>query len=600
MLADILNPLWWFSFFGQTFRWWFVCQLLGIIAFPICFLVFRTFRDRGYALCRVFGILFLTWINWYLCTVLRFSFLSVLLALLIFAAASLFCIVRRRAELTAWVRKSWKTMLIIDLVFLFTFLFFVNVRSYRPEAMFDPGHSGAEKMMNCAYLHALMRSPHFPPGNTWLWGEDTRPARDTAAVEDSRKGEAEAGTAVEASGKKPSARRTRKFLINYYYFGHLQWATLAKLSGYPAHVAFNLGLATVFALTFTAALCLGLNMTRRWPWAFLCAFMIAFFGNLDPLQQMIQRIGFWIIHKAANITAWQSVWAQRRIVFTTVDFWRTSRIMDNTVTEFPYFSAILGDLHPHHMSLPLVLLAIGAGLALVQAVRRPWNGMKEFFRGHGLRLLMFAFVIGGTFAANTWDAIVMGFFAFCLMFYLVLKHQGAGWKSFIQAGFLVLGTGLSAVLLFTLFKLNFESPVKNEIIVKSWFPLEFEKFKMLIGSVPWKIRTDLTDYLVFFGLMLVPVALYVRRRAASLFSGMTPGARIAWLAVSLMVLIYSRGVWRFWLPGAALLWLSICIAFLLSRSHGRRGDYFSLLCIVVAFFTLFIEIFFFDDRMVGD
>src|SRR5262249_22479505 len=41
-------------------------------------------------------------------------------------------------------------------------------------------------------------------------------------------------------------------------------------------------------------------------------------------------------------------------------WWRSSRVIPNIppdgITEFPYFSFLLGDLHPHYMAIPFVLL----------------------------------------------------------------------------------------------------------------------------------------------------------------------------------------------------------------------------------------------------
>ena len=43
-------------------------------------------------------------------------------------------------------------------------------------------------------------------------------------------------------------------------------------------------------------------------------------------------------------------------------WWRSSRVIPNIppdgITEFPYFSFLLGDLHPHYMAIPFVLLIV--------------------------------------------------------------------------------------------------------------------------------------------------------------------------------------------------------------------------------------------------
>ena len=41
-----------------------------------------------------------------------------------------------------------------------------------------------------------------------------------------------------------------------------------------------------------------------------------------------------------------------------------------TIDEFPQFSYVLGDMHPHVLALPFAVLAIGLGLNLVLMWRR--------------------------------------------------------------------------------------------------------------------------------------------------------------------------------------------------------------------------------------
>ena len=582
MFLKLINPIWWLSFFPASFKWWLGCELFALAAFPVCFFIFRVMKDRGYGFAKIFGIFFITFINWYLCTVLSFSFFSVFIAFLITAGISYLCFKRISERLIRFVKTRLKTILIYEIAFLFSFLFFVNVRSYRPEAMFYPGESGAEKMLNCAYLHALMRTSHFPPRDTWLWGE--RPVDETE----------------ELSGTAPEGVETEPYYINYYYFGHLMWATVAKFSFYNASYAFNLGLATIFALTFIGALSLGYNLTRRFRWGILAAFMVALFGNVDALLQLLGRIGFWLSKEGSSMTLLGVITEKFDQVFLSVDFWRSSRIMEHTVTEFPYFSAILGDLHPHHSSHPLVLLALGTAMTLVMTVKRSAGTLKDFFRNYWPHFFLFALVIGGAFATNTWDAIVLGFFGFVVMTFLSLKRHGNSWRGIGHSVVTVAVLGLSAVIFFMLFKLNFQSPIKNEIEIASWSPLKFEKFNLMFAPLKDKLRSDLADYFVMFGLFLIPLILHFSGRVKKFWGSLSRDRKWAWIIAVIFILVYSRNAWTHWLPGLAIVWLLLSVAMLLKGQTGVRTSYFYLLCIVVAFFTLYVETFYFDDRMVGD
>src|SRR5207248_2969372 len=93
-----------------------------------------------------------------------------------------------------------------DALFFGTFLFFTLLRFFRPEVYWG------EKPMDFAFLNALYRTVTLPPPEPWFSG----------------------------------------FPLHYTYFGHFVVATIGKaLSIHPA-VMFNLGIATIAALTAAA------------------------------------------------------------------------------------------------------------------------------------------------------------------------------------------------------------------------------------------------------------------------------------------------------------------------------------------------------------
>ncbi|MBN1903419.1 hypothetical protein JW926_19020, partial [Candidatus Sumerlaeota bacterium] len=581
MLLKIINPFWWLGFFGFTFRWWLACELFSIAVLPVCFYIFRALKDRGYGAAKIFGVFFITYLNWYLCAILSFSFGSVFISLIIAAGISAVFFFRQKDRILTFFKAKWKLILIYELLFLFSFLFFVNVRSYRPEAMFNPGESGAEKMLNCAYLHGLMRTKHFPPRDTWLWGEY---AIEEVAVANSK----ETRKKMIQGPDAPENLKKKKFYINYYYFGHLQWATLAKFSRYEARYAFNLGLATIFALSFIGAFSLGANMTRRYAWGILAAFMVVLFGNIDALQQLLERVSYWVSHKGPDQSLWKVIMSHKQIVLYSVDFWRTSRVIEHTVTEFPYFSAILGDLHPHHSSLPLVLLTMSTGMSFVVSVSRKASSLKDFFRKYWIHFLFFALTIGGTFVTNTWDAIVMGFFGALILVYLNLHRWKQTWRGMGQSIVMVAALGMASVFLFLLFKMHFQPPMSNEIKIASWLPLKFAKFQLIIKPLPSNLHTDLVDYFVLFGLFLIPALIYMTGVTINYFQKKESIVRWSWVFVALFILVFSRNAFNFWLPGASVVFIALLAAFMIQGKEGRARNFFYILCFVVGFFTLFV------------
>jgi uncharacterized membrane protein len=153
--------------------------------------------------------------------------------------------------------------------------------------------------------------------------------------------------------------------------------------------------------------------------------------------------------------------------------------------------------------------------------------------------------------------------------------------------------------MFILFKLFFTAPLKNDIRVATYFPLKFEKLKLVIMPLPPNLRTDLSDYFVLFGLFLFPLILYLGGLFRRYLSKAESGIRGLLILLSVFVLIFSRNAYHYWLPGLTLIWLILSAALLVNGRLGRRTNYFLLLGITVAFFTLFVEVFFIDDRMVG-
>ncbi|HET6615821.1 MAG TPA: DUF2298 domain-containing protein, partial [Dehalococcoidia bacterium] len=76
------------------------------------------------------------------------------------------------------------------------------------------------------------------------------------------------------------------------------------------------------------------------------------------------------------------------------------------ITEFPMFSFLLGDMHPHVMALPFVLLAVALALTLFRSAA-PLD--ITFWFKRPLLLLGAAIMLGGLAFINTWDIATMAF-----------------------------------------------------------------------------------------------------------------------------------------------------------------------------------------------
>jgi uncharacterized membrane protein len=225
-----------------------------------------------------------------------------------------------------------------------------------PEAL------GTEKPMELAFINAILRSPSFPPRDPWLAG----------------------------------------YGISYYYFGYVIVAMLAKLTGTPGGVAFNLGVSMIFALSALGAYGLVYNLLSAYRRergsqaphlsletfaALLGPLFVLVASNLEGFLHALHNRGlFWRQDAAGNWVSpfwtWLDIkdlsappveplsWVPERFWW----WWRASRVLQDynlaggpleIIDEFPFFSYLLADLHPHVLAMPFGLLAVALALNLM-------------------------------------------------------------------------------------------------------------------------------------------------------------------------------------------------------------------------------------------
>lgn len=212
----------------------------------------------------------------------------------------------------------------------------------------DPGLMSTERLMDYTLLNGTATAERFPPPDLWWAGEP----------------------------------------LNYYWFGHHMAALLGQLADVPMERAYNLALATVLGLAaqlvFGTARALGL----RTGGALLVTGLVVLAGNLQPV---------W-----AALAAWRADGA-----YGAFDYFAASRVISYTITEFPLFSLLVGDLHAHFLALPLWLLFI----LLLCA------GSEVGAPGRWLRVVALNLVMVAVARANAWGLAgvltLFGLFVLC-------------------------------------------------------------------------------------------------------------------------------------------------------------------------------------------
>ena len=379
----------------NLFSWYFLLILLGGINFPLTYRFFGRFKDRGYTLSRILGLLLWGFGFWFLSSLglLQNQPGGILFALAILLGLNLWAGWHKWDEIWGWVKKNWRLILSIELVFLASFAFMTLVRAS------DPAATGTEKPMELAFINAILNSESFPPKDPWLSG----------------------------------------YAISYYHFGYIITGMLAKLTFTTGGVAFNLMLVSVFAMSAVGAYGILYNLltlffNRKEPskktylWALLGPLFLLFMGNLEVILEVLYQAGVGWNSGRTPSTFWQwvnidtflnppsgaSTLIPRRFWW----WWQASRVVQDIdflgnvsglspIDEFPAFSFVLGDLHPHVLVMPFVMLVIGLALNVflgsMDGKTRVGNIELPFSSG---MFLMLTIALGGIAFLNTWDVPV--------------------------------------------------------------------------------------------------------------------------------------------------------------------------------------------------
>ncbi len=343
--------------FTPIILWYIIILGFGLAGWPLAFQLLRHLPDRGFTFARPVGLLLAGYVLWLGGTfrLLQNSTGGIVFALVVVLAVGLWW--QRQAGTAsplAWLRQEWRYALAVELLFGLAFVGWAFFKAYNPNIE----TAGGEKWMEITFINGTLQSHYFPPQDPWLSG----------------------------------------FAISYYYFGYVLMAMVTRLSGLVSTVAFNLYIPTLFGLTLTGALGIVANLVALHrgdtagprltltPLAtgFLGAVFVAILGNLEGLLEVFHKAGL----LPAGFWAWLDIrdlkippaapaagWVPDRFMW----WWRGSRVLTDytlagheqeVIDEFPFFSFLLGDVHPHVLALPFVLLVIALALNLL-ANRRP-------------------------------------------------------------------------------------------------------------------------------------------------------------------------------------------------------------------------------------
>ena len=608
-------------------RWWVVLLVIGAMAFPLTYRVLHRLPDRGYAFVKMAGLLIVSYVFWLLGSLgfLNNSLGGILFALVALAALSAWSLFSNRSSAVSdvqesqdpgalhWLRENWRYALGVELLFIIIFGLWIWVRSQ------NPAITGTEKPMEFAFLNSIGRSATFPPVDPWLSG----------------------------------------FGISYYYFGYVMTSVLARLAAVPEQIGFNIAIAWLVAGTAVGAFGIVFNLisaqkdskrTKAFIFGFVAAIAIALAGNGEMLLEVLHANnigseGFWTWLDIRDLNTPPVEDEQARYQSSGWWWWRSSRVIHEyhlsgrpeeglePIVETPAFSFVLGDLHPHVLTLPFAFLSLAVAFSWWLIPEPPKFDFRKWFSRHGIRsqiaavktadrpLFLFTILIlGGLSFLNTWDVLIH--LVIIVSAYLLARWRfGKVWRRdlFVEAATLAIVLAILAVIIYLPFYLGFRSqagapfllPMAMQptrlvhvltifimplitilLLVASLIVWASRQPKNLMPKRPWLLATALTVGLIM-GLFILMLALgwiiavspegegRIINLARELnFSLSTPpgsqaiGARIVWASSAIATLTPTFLTARLGQPFLILLLslLLVAIIFLLIRFLNRVED----------------------------
>jgi YYY domain-containing protein len=347
-------------------------EAAGLAAAPLAALVLGRLPGAGLGFAKVLGVLLVGWLVWMAgstglvdygpATIAgAFALVAVLGALAAWRLRRLGARLRSGAEepprgrLARWRRGRLAAMaspaedpargrlwLGSEVVFAVAFAAMALLTAYAPDVW------NTEKPMDAMLMAAIQASDGFPPQDAWMAGET----------------------------------------VNYYYLGHLLLALPAHALSLEPSVAYNLAVAGLFALSASAVFTLAGTL-----WAAALARGVRAAGG--PVGAGLAAVALALV--LGNLAGARE-WLRADEPPGGYDWFAVSRVIPDTINEFPAFSFTLGDLHAHVLAIPFTLLA--AAFALQVALDGPRGDLALRAVAEALTA---GLAVGALYAINSWS-----------------------------------------------------------------------------------------------------------------------------------------------------------------------------------------------------
>jgi YYY domain-containing protein len=448
----------------EALRFWALIELIGLGAAPLAAVLLARLPGAGLGLGKPLGLLLVTWLVWLggSTTLIPYGTGSAVGWIALVCALGLLAWVpvwqgrraRARGEPRGRIaRWRWRRLVArapepdplrarlfwgAEAVFIVAFAAMTLLVAYSPDVW------NTEKPMDMAFLNAANRADTFPPEDPWMAGAD----------------------------------------LNYYFLGQLAMGIVVKVGAIGPDEGYNVAVAALFALTAAAVFTVGATIwaAARGPRGAVRAgvgavALVVVGGNLEGARLLVADGG----------------------PLREYDWFAASRVIEDTITEFPWFSFLLGDLHAHVLALPFTLLALAFALQVALAGPLLAPRGRALLEGGGAAL-----ALGFLYAVNSWSyPVIAGLLVLAAVPWL-RDVRSARWLLLVLAG---------SALLMLPFHLSFDPAARGIGVVDEGR-----------GFAAWA-----RDELLLFGTLAGFAALAF---AGRLLATRRPGRNAAWIAVA--------------------------------------------------------------------
>ena len=371
-----------------------------------------------------------------------------------------------------------KYMVFQEVMFFFLTLIWTYIRSANSQI------EGTEKFMNLGFMNSINRSTYFPPNDPWFAG----------------------GT------------------INYYYLGHYLFAFIAKLTSIKMSYVYNLALVTIIAHAFISlnSIFFALLKGKRLKLALVIALMgstwICFGGNLHYVF----------------------TWLKSVVTGEEFKYWFPdgTRIISNTINEFPAYSIVLGDVHGHYLGFPFLIICLAL---LIRSSELIINSKQRL----GFNLLISPLLVA-LYGINSWDFITVNLLFFLLHLYQLSslrKHFKYKLKWLLLNELTLI---LPGVIFFIPYFANFKPPVagitiNNTLVSQTTIIDKIAGFfnNLPVGFVPINVKSEPGPWLLMWGFfLLISLIFAVCYRRGIIKSG-SAGKIVVFFILSSLLLIFA-------------------------------------------------------------